>query len=55
MTKPQAATITFDDTSVSGLLQTPHGARACYVVAHGAGARMTHPFMKANCRGLAER
>ena len=31
--------------SVSGLaLTTPH-ARACYVMAHGAGAGMLHPFM----------
>lgn len=55
MTKLQAATITFDDTSVSGLLQAPPGARACYVLAHGAGAGMTHPFMAAIADGLAER
>ena len=30
---------------MSGLLQTPSGARACYVLAHGAGAGMDHPFM----------
>ena len=29
------------------LLQAPPGARACYVMAHGAGAGMTHPFMAA--------
>lgn len=34
-----------DATSVSGLIQTPANARACYVLAHGAGAGMTHPFM----------
>jgi len=32
---------------VSGLLQTPPRARACYVLAHGAGAGMNHPFMAA--------
>ena len=32
---------------VSGLLQAPPRPRACYVLAHGAGAGMTHPFMAA--------
>jgi uncharacterized protein len=40
---------------VSGLLQAPQRARACYVLAHGAGAGMTHPFMAAAAAGLAER
>lgn len=40
---------------ISGLLQTPQLARACYVLAHGAGAGMTHPFMVAVAAGLAER
>jgi predicted alpha/beta-hydrolase family hydrolase len=40
---------------VSGLLQAPHGARALYVLAHGAGAGMTHPFMTAVARELGER
>jgi len=40
---------------VSGLLQLPSGARACYVLAHGAGAGMAHPFMAAVADGLAER
>jgi predicted alpha/beta-hydrolase family hydrolase len=40
---------------VSGLLQTPPAARACYVIAHGAGAGMAHPFMAAIANGLAER
>jgi uncharacterized protein len=55
MRTPQAVTISVDDTSVSGLLQTPHGARACYVLAHGAGAGMSHPFMSAVADGLADR
>jgi uncharacterized protein len=51
---PQPATITVDDTHrVSGLLQTPGGARACYVMAHGAGAGMAHPFMQAMADALA--
>jgi len=40
---------------VSGLLQTPSGARACYVLAHGAGAGMYHPFMAAVAAELAPR
>src|SRR5688572_23052931 len=32
--------------AVSGLLLAPAGARVCYVLAHGAGAGMTHPFME---------
>ena len=40
---------------VSGLLQAAHDARAGYVLAHGAGAGMTHPFLAAVAEGLAER
>ena len=54
--RPQSVTITVDAAQrVSGLLQVPHGARACYVLAHGAGAGMSHPFMAAVANGLAER
>jgi predicted alpha/beta-hydrolase family hydrolase len=35
------------------LLQTPPEARSCYVMAHGAGAGMTHPFMQAMADALA--
>ena len=49
-------TIKVDDTrSVSGLLQAPGRARACFVLAHGAGAGMAHPFMAAVADGLAMR
>jgi predicted alpha/beta-hydrolase family hydrolase len=49
-------TIEIDATrSVSALLSTSPHARACYVLAHGAGAGMTHPFMAAVAAGLAER
>ena len=44
-----------DAQRISGLLQAPREARACYVLAHGAGAGMTHPFMTAIAKGLAER
>src|SRR5678816_2403461 len=40
---------------VSGLLLVPPKARAGYVLAHGAGAGMTHPFMAAIAHGLRER
>jgi predicted alpha/beta-hydrolase family hydrolase len=43
------------DVRVSGLLQIPPGASACFVFAHGAGAGMAHPFMSAVAAGLAER
>ena len=44
-----------DSIRVSGLLQTPPDARACYVLAHGAGAGMQHPFMAAVAAELAQR
>ena len=45
---PKPVTIAIDDeTRVSGLLQAPKDARACYVLAHGAGAGMNHAFMAA--------
>src|SRR5438552_7390721 len=55
-TSRQPVTIPVDDAQrVSGLLQTPREARACYVLAHGAGAGMAHPFLAAMADGLAER
>jgi predicted alpha/beta-hydrolase family hydrolase len=39
----------------SYLLLAPKDARACYVLAHGAGAGMTHPFMAAVADELAQR
>ncbi len=41
--------------SVSALLTRPAQARACFVLAHGAGAGMTHPFMETVATGLCER
>jgi len=40
---------------VSALLMRPQDARACYVLAHGAGAGMRHASMEAIAMGLAER
>ncbi|MGZ5850712.1 MAG: alpha/beta hydrolase family protein [Methyloceanibacter sp.] len=52
----QAVSIAVDDQKqVSGILLAPPKARACYVLAHGAGAGMAHPFMAAIANGLAER
>ena len=52
----QPLTVRIDETrQVSGLLQQPAQARACCVLAHGAGAGMTHPFMASIAEGLAER
>lgn len=38
-----------------GLLVAPARATACFVMAHGAGAGMTHQFMAAVAAGLADR
>src|SRR6202047_2546883 len=52
----QQVTIEINDAHrVSGLLLAPERARACYVLAHGAGAGMAHPFMAAVAEGLARR
>jgi predicted alpha/beta-hydrolase family hydrolase len=56
MTRSQAVTISVDESlEVSGLLQAPRAAGACFVLAHGAGAGMAHPFMADVANGLAER
>jgi len=48
VTTAERVTIAVDAAqSVSELLRTSDAARACYVMAHGAGAGMTHPFMTA--------
>jgi predicted alpha/beta-hydrolase family hydrolase len=43
------------DGTVSALLDASAGARAAYVLAHGAGAGMSHPFLAQVACGLAER
>jgi uncharacterized protein len=56
ITGPQPITITVDGARrVSALLEAPPEARVCCVLAHGAGAGMTHPFMEAMAKGLTER
>jgi predicted alpha/beta-hydrolase family hydrolase len=56
MKRSQAVTISVDESRrVSGLLQEPREAVACYVLAHGAGAGMAHPFMAEMANGLVGR
>jgi len=42
-----------DATRVSGILIAPRESKACFVVAHGAGAGMQHPFMASLANDLA--
>ncbi len=51
----EAVTIGVEDALISGLLEAPLDARACYVLAHGAGAGMKHRFMAAVAEQLARR
>jgi predicted alpha/beta-hydrolase family hydrolase len=51
----QEIKISVGSGDVSGLLIAPESARACYVVAHGAGVGMRHRFMAEAACGLAER
>jgi uncharacterized protein len=44
-----------DGNTVSGLWLAPPSARACLVLAHGAGASMKHKSMATLAAGLAER
>jgi predicted alpha/beta-hydrolase family hydrolase len=56
LTQPRAVTIPVEEArQVSGLLQAPRAAEACFVLAHGAGAGMEHPFMAGVANGLADR
>src|SRR5947209_3586916 len=47
--------ITLQGTTVSELLLTADAPTACHVLAQGAGAGMSHPFMETVATGLAER
>ena len=56
MVSSESVVIDVDESErVSALVLAPSDARACYVLAHGAGAGMTHPFVAAVANGLAER
>lgn len=47
--------LVLEKAAVSALLLRPDDARACFVLAHGAGAGMSHPFMETVATGLADR
>jgi predicted alpha/beta-hydrolase family hydrolase len=56
--KPSGRTVSIrvnQSQLVSGLLQAPDAPKACLVLAHGAGAGMTHPFMAAAAVELVAR
>ena len=53
--KAEPVSIALKAGKVSGLIVAPKDARACYVMAHGAGAGMAHPFMASVASGFAER
>lgn len=58
MTAPQPQSVSIGEGAgdrVSGLLLASATPRAVYVLAHGAGAGMRHPFMAAVAHGLLER
>src|SRR2546425_10643640 len=52
---PVAITVGDGGARVSGLLMRPSDARWLYLLAHGAGAGMRHPFLETIARALAER
>jgi predicted alpha/beta-hydrolase family hydrolase len=55
-TRSESLTIEVDDARrVSGIFTVPLEAAACFVVAHGAGAGMRHPFMEKLAADLALR
>ncbi|MDA9399421.1 alpha/beta hydrolase family protein [Bradyrhizobium sp. CCBAU 45389] len=55
-TKTQELKLDIERTgTVSAILTQPAQARACYVLAHGAGADMRHSFMEKVAAGLGER
>lgn len=57
MSKSLARPVTLqvsEGNTVSGLLELPANARACFVFAHGAGAGMNHPSMASVADDLAE-
>src|SRR6185369_6778014 len=52
---PAPLNLRVDDATVSALLLSPNDPRAALVLAHGAGAGMSHSFMASLAEGLAER
>jgi uncharacterized protein len=54
VSQPLTIRVSESDT-VAALLLRPQPFRACYVLAHGAGAGMNHAFMASVSAGLADR
>jgi uncharacterized protein len=57
ISSPDSSPVTIlvkDELRVSGLLALSASARACYGLAHGAGAGMRHPSMSAVAAGLTQ-
>src|SRR5256885_12551742 len=52
---PVAITVGDGGARVSGLLMRPSDARWLYLLAHGAGGGMRHPFLETIARALAGR
>ena len=53
---PESLSIPLENgQKVSALLQTTPSASACYILAHGAGAGMNHPFLADVAQGLTSR
>lgn len=52
---PRRLQLSVGDHSVGAILDAPADARALYVLAHGAGAGMEHPFMSAIASAVRER
>ncbi len=57
MTAPREVddVVELEGERLSAVVVRPRGARAVYVLAHGAGAGMRHPFLESVARALAER
>lgn len=55
MTRTEHAFEVKEAGRVSAILVRPAGAKALYVLAHGAGAGMRHPFLEAMAEALAAR
>lgn len=53
MDATQLTIVVDENTRVSGLFLRPAQARACFVLAHGAGAGMDHPSMRVVAEDLA--
>jgi uncharacterized protein len=49
----EAESIRFGEQNISGIWQSPQKPRACYIMAHGAGAGMRHALLESISVGLS--